>query len=399
MEPNGWGTEVVAWLLAAVSFVVVVWCWPRFARRSVAAVLGRAGLQALVVVLTVVAVGATLNQENGWYANWSDLGNDIVGGPPPKGVQTTYGAPAPAAGRDVVAGRSGRDGTGVKYAALRARTQEDLHLRTDPGPGGQYVHVTVPGPTGRPSKLLIWLPEQYTRAGEQRRTYPVIEAFHGVPGNPDDLHHPVGIGAMIGRMVSRHALAPAIVVAPDYTPGGLDTECADGRGMPMNRWISKDVPDWVTRHLRVRTDRQAWATIGYSAGGYCAGLVAMDHPERFGATMIMGGYFAPIFAGWNPFGADVPAKYDLLRMEREDPPDIAAWVQVAPQDLLSGRASATFARGARAPMSVTAMTWRRVGHRMSVWVDAMPDALRWLARTRAPFAGANAAQGTEHSTG
>nr|WP_279671669.1 alpha/beta hydrolase-fold protein [Flexivirga meconopsidis] len=261
-----------------------------------------------------------------------------------------------------------------------------MRLRAHPRGGGQYVTVRVPGPTGRPTRLVLWLPAAYTDPAQSHRTFPVIEAFHGVPGGPGDMRRPIGIGQVIGKLVREGRMTPTIVVAPDYTPGALDTECVDGPGMPMNTWLSKDVPQWVIRNLRVRPDPASWTTLGYSAGGWCAAVTAMNHPDRFGSMIVLGGYFKPIFNSWNPFGKSLPARYDLLRMERDAPPRVSAWVLVALQDPVSGRVSERFARDARPPMSVTSMTWRRVGHRMSVWVSAIPDALRWLCRTHGAYA-------------
>nr|WP_246241837.1 alpha/beta hydrolase-fold protein [Flexivirga aerilata] len=342
-------------------------------------------MQALTTLLVVLAVGATLNEQNGWYADWSDLRGDLLGQATPHGVEATHGASPPPLG-PVPSAVTADEQARSSYAASRERTEGSLRLRPNPGAGGQYVKVRIPGPTGKPARLLIWLPAAYTDPAQASRTFPVIEAFHGVPGGPGDLRRPIGLGATISELVAERLIAPTVVVAPDYTPGALDTECVDAPGLPMNTWLSKDVPQWVIRNLRVRPDPASWTTLGYSAGGWCAAVTAMNHPDRFGSMIVLGGYFKPIFNSWKPFGRSLPARYDLLRMEREAPPRLTAWVQVALQDPVSGRVSQRFAHDARPPMSVTSMTWRRVGHRMSVWISAIPDALQWLARTHSAYA-------------
>lgn len=382
MAPNGTGTVIVTWLLAAAAFVGVVVLWPRLAARHWRAWAGRVALQATATTLALVAVAATLNAENGWYADWSDLRNDLAGTASPHSAPMTYGADPV---QHALAPRAVRADRAARHAYHRHRSRWESRLRHRPRDRGQYLRVSMPGPTGRPVTVEVWLPAAYNDPAQAGRTFPVIEAFHGIPGTPDDYRRPVHIGRTISRLVEEHQLAPTIVVAAPYTPHGLDTECVDGPGLPMLSWLTRDVPQWVIRHLRARPDRDSWATLGFSAGGYCAALTAMRRPQQFGATVLLGGYFKPAFGRWQPFGDTTPAGYDLLRLERTDPPPIAAWVQVALQDPMSGRGSEQFATMARPPMSVTAVVWRRVGHRMSVWISAMPMALEWLGRTRAGF--------------
>lgn len=382
MAPNGTGTVVVTWALAALAFVAVVLLWPRLAHAHWRAIAGRIGLQGVATLLTLVAVATTMNAQNGWYADWSDLRNDLIGADSPHGGPTTYGAnpmqPTLSPGAVEADSRA-------RHRFRGHRSRWEARLRHGHRDHGQYTTVTLPGPGGRDVAMEVWLPAAYNDPAQRHRTFPVIEAFHGVPGTPDDFHRPVRIGAMINKLVEHHQMAPAIVIAPTYFPHGLDTECVDAPGMPMLTWLTHDVPRWVVRHLRARPDRGSWSTLGFSAGGYCAALAAMHRPQQFGSMMVLGGYFQPIFGRWDPFRGSVPAAYDLRRTERRAPPPVAAWVQVALQDPVSGRASEQFAQQARSPMSVTAVVWRRVGHRMSVWIQAMPLALEWLGSTRAGF--------------
>ncbi|TWE07322.1 alpha/beta hydrolase [Rudaeicoccus suwonensis] len=393
----------MAWLLAVAAFAGVVLVWPRLAARNVWAVVGRAGMQALATVLAIVAVAATLNQQNGWYAGWGDLGHDMFGGNASKGVEQTNGA-NPA---DVLSTHSpGADQTAVQFAATRALTQQQLRLKANPGAAGQYVDVRVPRSDGRGGAVMIWLPQSYTDASQANRTYPVIEVFHGIPGGPRDWRHPIDIGRIVSRLAARREINPPIIVAPNYTPDGDDTECVNAPGSTMGTWLTQTVPDWVISHFRVQSSRNSWATMGLSAGGWCSAVTAMTTPQRYSAAIILGGYFSPLFGTGNPFGkAGIPAEYNLLQRERTDPPRIAAWVQIAGKDVLSGKVSKQFAENARAPMSVTSMTWPDMGHRMDVWIAAMPYALQWLGASFPAFspsaAGGTGAPrtGLRHTTG
>src|SRR5947209_7907967 len=81
------------------------------------------------------------------------------------------------------------------------------------------------------------------------------------------------------------------------TPQGVDTEGVNGGpGQPkVETWLTRDVPDWTAQHFRVKAQRNAWATIGYSAGGYVAAMATVLHSAQYGAGIVLGGYFRPNF--------------------------------------------------------------------------------------------------------
>ncbi len=47
-------------------------------------------------------------------------------------------------------------------------------------------------------------------------------------------------------------------------------------------------------------------------------------------------------------------------------------------DALSYSSSAAFLRATKAPTAVHAVVLQNAGHRVSVWIDLLPQALRWL---------------------
>lgn len=200
------------------------------------------------------------------------------------------------------------------------------------------------------------------------------------------------LGATLDRLAAADRIRPTLVVAPQLEfPAGVDTECVNGRaGEPqVETWISQDVPAWVGQHLRVVPDRAAWATIGLSAGGWCAGMTAMLHPAQFGAAVVMGGYLRPDFGPfYTPLAAGSPAlrRYDLVRLEASTPPPVAVWVETSHADPLSYTSTADFLKAARAPTAVTAVVLQDAGHRMSVWQGLLPQSLTWLGASAQGFA-------------
>lgn len=388
---------VVLALCAVAAGVVaaVVVLWRRLAQPAGpggAAV--RALSQLLVVLTSVLAVAAMLNRQYDFYTTWPDLFRQLSGASPAQGQQSHAGA-APHAVAANGSGRAGQDldrAADAKYAALRDATQASLSLRPHPGPKGQFVIVHVPGLGGtagtgfRAGRVVIWLPPSYTDPRQAKRTYPVIEAFHGIPGGPRDWHRVDHLDEVLASVMSKRDMGQAVVVMPDYAPNGLDTECVDGGGIPMETWLTKDVPQWTISHLRVRATPKAWATMGYSAGGWCAAVTGLLHPHRYAADIVMGGYFRPEFTNWHPFApGHTPARYDLQRSIARTPPASDVWIQVATSDPTSGPQSQQFVRSARAPLSVTAFTQQDVGHRVAVYMAILPRALSWLGSTLPAF--------------
>jgi len=382
--------STVVWLLWAVAVGAFVWTivsWPKVAGGGWTAVLRRIGHQLAVVVLAVAALGATLNSQYGWYANWADLGAGLVGTAQVDQIQAAGAAPS-----DAAAGHwSGGDQSGGATAASPMRDR-NLGLVGTPGPNGQYHTYTIRGPVSRVSgQVTVWFPAAYTSPGASRQGFPVIEAFHGIPGSPAQFSNSLDLGSVLAGQVANGNIGNAILVMPNFDPRGIDTECVNGgaRAPRMEDWLSKDIPAWVDTHLRVEVDRGAWATMGFSAGGWCAGMLAMRHPNVFGAAISLGGYFQPTFEkNYRPFTSTSAQgrEYDMVALARRDPPRIALWIQTSKTDPMSYGTTKELLRIARPPLSVTADVLTNAGHRMSVWVDLFPQTLHWLGQKIPGFA-------------
>jgi S-formylglutathione hydrolase FrmB len=233
--------------------------------------------------------------------------------------------------------------------------------------------------TGR---VVVYVPEGYSDPAQAARRYPVIQTFHGYPGTPDQWLDSMDLGQAVDTEVQAGRMSPAVIVAPQLEiPKGRDTECVDGGpGQAVETWLTTDVPDWVARTFRVRLTRNAWATAGLSAGGWCAAMAAVLHPARYGAAMIFGGYFAPQFGhNYQPFGGRMPPRYDLVGVIRGTPPPVAMWIETSHSDKLSYSSTAAFLRAVRAPMSVRAVQYAHAGHSIPLWAGLVPDAVQWLA--------------------
>jgi hypothetical protein len=150
---------------------------------------------------------------------------------------------------------------------------------------------------------------------------------------------------MVAGLAASGRIKETILVMPNFSPHQVDTECVNGgsRGPAMEDWLTKDVPTWVRHNLRVQQDRQSWATMGLSTGGFCSSMAATS------------------------------------------PPPVALWSETSKTDSLSYWGNKRLIATATAPMTVTADVLQDAGHRLSVWVGVMPTALQWLGRTVSGF--------------
>jgi enterochelin esterase-like enzyme len=359
---------IIALTLAA--FVAVVWLWPRLTRRTPWHIAGRVGSLALVNVMVLLTAATQLNAAYLFYSGWSDLRGSFTG----QVAQTTLH-------------RGGREERAADIAVAGPIAPVAAHVPplTEPVSSTGQVSFTVHGPlSGLTGTVVVQLPPGYTSPANADQSYPVIEAFHGYPGSPYAWQKAFHIRQYVDSAVSAHALRPSLIVSPQIEmPAGVDTEGVNGQpDQPqVETWLTRDVPDWLGQHFRVDPDRNGWTTIGYSAGGWVAAMATVLHPAQYGAGIVMGGYFRPDFGPrYRPFTAGSPQgrRYDLARTAALRRPPVALWVQTSHADSLSYGTSAAFLRATQAPTAVHAVVLRNAGHRISVWVRLLPEALRWL---------------------
>jgi S-formylglutathione hydrolase FrmB len=358
-------------VLTVAAFVGVIVIWPRLTARTPWHVAGRAGALALVNLLVLLTAATQLNATYLFFAGWSDLSGALTG----HLAQTSLHR-----------GGAERQAPNISAAGDAAPVVADPPALTQQVGSTGLVRYVVHGPlSGLTGTVLVQLPPGYTSAGATGR-YPVLEAFHGYPSEPLSWIKVFHLGRAVDRQVRAHDLRQPLVVMPQVEiPRGVDTEGVNGQaGQPqVETWLTRDVPDWVGKHFRVLANRNAWATIGYSAGGFDAAMATILHPAQYGSGIVLGGYFKPDFGPfYEPFTATSPLgrRYDLSRAVAHHPPPVSLWVETSHADPLSFHSSAQFLRAARAPTAVHAVVLQNAGHRDSVWITLLPQALRWLGQ-------------------
>lgn len=365
--------------VTVVCLVALVALWPRLAGRGVRQVAARLGLLLGVNALVLLSAAVLLNAQFLFFADWNDLRGAFSGSASTTTV--ARGGNAGQAARTKVSGEAATAGPSTPALPPGAI-----------GPDG-VVTRSVSGPlSGITDTVIVRLPPGYTDPANAGVRYPVIETFQGYPGRPEQWIGPMRLGQVLDDAVTARRIGPAIIVSPQTEiPAGVDTECVNGSpGRPqLETWLTRDVPDWVARTFRVQTERSSWATIGFSAGGWCAAMAAMLHPAQYSAAIVMGGYFSPSFgSAYEPYPVSSPLenRYRLIPLVQRKPPPLALWVETSHADPLSYGSSAALLRAVKKPMAVNAVVLQHAGHRLSVWQSLLPSALTWLGQSSPGFA-------------
>lgn len=356
--------------VAIGAFVVLVVRWPSLTGRSPGRIAARVGTLVLVNVLVLLTAATQLNARYLFFADWTDL-QGAMNGTVIKTSLTRGAAAAKAASRSLPGPAATTPGS---RPSLPAGTTE-----------GKAITYTVHGPlSGLDSTVVVQLPRGYLSLANAGVSYPVLETFQGYPGSPNQWVTAMPLKAVMTREVDARRMRPALIVSPQVEiPAGVDTEGVNGRpGFPqLETWLSQDVPNWVARTFRVSTNRSSWATIGLSAGGWCAAMTTMLHPAQYGAAIVLGGYFRPEFGPlYEPYPAKsaLAARYDLVALTKRASPSVALWLETSHSDSVSYSSSAALLTAVRPPLSVKAVVLRHAGHRLGVWEALLPDALTWL---------------------
>ena len=373
MSLTGFTLPWVVLAIAIALFALVVAGLPSFSRPWLTRLV-RAGLVVLLNIAVLAYAGIRLNNEYQFYTSWTDL----------QGVST------PA----IPTHHGGATKATFASQAMGEAAQSQAHipkvLPPLPNPGSRMQTYTVTGPvSGTTAQVLVYLPAHYDPSSPKR--YPVILALHGFPGHPEAYQHLDNFFGHFDRAVRQHHIADAIIVMPAIAQNSQqDTECVnDPHGEKVESWLATDVPIWVMTHFKAKPNRDAWATFGFSMGGWCSIMLATLHPATFGSAISLQGYFAPSFDPSHvPFAANSEEgrRYDLLRRLRDNPPPIAIWMLASKQDALSYPTSSAALDAVRSPTSLTAVMLPTGGHRGDIWIPKIPSTFMWLGRAAPGFA-------------
>ncbi len=197
------------------------------------------------------------------------------------------------------------DATGTPRATNAPGARPWLAWR--PTGSGKTVNVNLPAPWNggtRPvADITIYTTPGYSPTGS--RTYPVL---YEAPTGFTLWNRGTGATSALDSLIDSGAMPPSIVVFIDEWGAPFpDSECADSTNgqMWMETFISKTVPQYVDSHFKTIARPAARALMGMSAGGFCAAMVVLRHPDVFGTSISFSGYYHAGAASANsarPFG-------------------------------------------------------------------------------------------------
>ncbi|MBT2502555.1 esterase family protein [Curtobacterium sp. ISL-83] len=163
---------------------------------------------------------------------------------------------------------------------------------------GVIGSVRIPGrASGFPARpAVVYLPPAARTADPP--ALPVIVSLSGQPGGPSDMFSVGRLGDTLDRYAAaHHGLAPIVVSADQLAVPGHNTMCVDSRLGNAATYITQDVPDWITTHLRVAPDRRAWGLVGFSEGATCSVQFLTGHPDGFSAALAIASELQPVDRG------------------------------------------------------------------------------------------------------
>jgi S-formylglutathione hydrolase FrmB len=174
-------------------------------------------------------------------------------------------------------------------------------------------------------------------------------------------------------------MAPTVVLLPYQTPDRLlDTECTNLVGGPQSEtYLTVDVPAWARTHLRIRTDRAAWALTGYSAGAFCAMNLLLKHPGQYAAAASLSGYPGPGIKIGDQ--SEKTTNNIAWRLGHLPAPPVALWIGWADDDTGARAGSCGIAALAKPPITVVTARVPHGGHSHAVWKQMEGPSFDWLS--------------------
>ncbi|GAA1375294.1 alpha/beta hydrolase [Streptomyces beijiangensis] len=359
----------LAVVLATVLFVVTILFWPRLARRTWRAVVGRIGLLLATQLAIFTMVGLLANNSFLFYGSWADL----VGREQTPGVVVDHAA--------------GTARSGSRSVQVLGKQELDVKGGRGPRVSGQIQKVLIDGQASRiASPAYIYLPPEYFQAKYAKRTFPATVVLTGYPGVAMNLIKGLAYPQTALKLARAGRMQPMVLVMmrPTVAPP-RDTECVDVPGGPQaETFFAKDVPRAVHTSYRVGSTARSWGFVGDSTGGYCALKIAMHHPNVYGAGAGLSAYYkaAEDVTTGDLFHGDAKARHraDLLRSLGQLPaPDVSLMVTTSRQGEGNYKNTMKFLAKAKPPTRVSSMVLENGGHNFNTWRREIPATLEWLS--------------------
>jgi enterochelin esterase-like enzyme len=250
--------------------------------------------------------------------------------------------------------------------------------------------VTIAGAhSGIRRRGYVYLPPQYSDPRFAHVRFPVIELFHGSPGEPQNWLEQLRIAKVMRTLIAHRLIGPVVLVMPTVNAGHRPEECLNSRLAADETYLTTDLRQQIDKEFRVSQDPQEWATGGYSSGGYCAANLAVRHPHMFGAAFTLDGYFDP-----SDGPAAVVLGHDPAQLAANDPlrqlagirwgESVPAFWVAAGSDGSDHKQAAALVRALAGIERVPFVNEPGGRHNFYAWAAALPSALSWAWQQISP---------------
>jgi S-formylglutathione hydrolase FrmB len=282
-------------------------------------------------------------------------------------------------------------GQAIGLPGRDAASLAELDRRTRP-PNGIVVGIDIPGGKSRfaARTAQIYLPPAWFSLPRPR--LPVLLLLHGTPGSPTDWIDGGTAAQTLDNWASTHQGRTPIVIMPDVNGSLLrDSECVDSPRGNVETYLTVDLPAFVHSRFFTLSPGQDWSVAGLSEGGSCAVMLALRHPDMFGAFADYSGLVGPRIGTTNAVGDTIAVLFHgsheefdehqpaALLMHHDYHHRLAGWFEVGSQDADPAQAARYLAALATAAgISAHLVVVPDQTHTFRFWRVAFADSLPWL---------------------
>jgi enterochelin esterase-like enzyme len=357
-----------------IALVVLLRRAPRKPRWAVAVLVGVLLAQATAVS----AVAVSVNRDYGFYPTWSSLWG------------TPVALPVVKAGSRLGLGAVANKRRPVLPVAPPVQMVAPPVNSGSASDVGRYGRITLKGAqSGISQTVMTWLPPQYHDRWYSQTRFPVVMVLGGAGVHISTVVGRLNFAATASQEIRSGRVAPFVAVFPEINVAmPVETECTDYPGGPQAfTWLNQDVRNWATSTLRVTQDGRRWSVMGWSTGGYCAALLHLREPTRFGAAASVEGYYT---AEPDPSTGNLGQllrQYPTLAhdssptwlIEHQPPPSVHLLVVGSNTDSQSYPQALQFVRRAQNVPGVQPYIVQNLGHSLDAYKPVLAPILNWMA--------------------
>ncbi|HVS58512.1 MAG TPA: alpha/beta hydrolase-fold protein [Candidatus Saccharimonadales bacterium] len=149
---------------------------------------------------------------------------------------------------------------------------------------GKIISVHIPGTQSglHARNAYVYFPPAYYDNAFALTKFPVLVLLTGTPGTPSSWLQGGHFLYTMNRFASTHeGITPIVVMADHSGSFSNDTECLNSSHGNADTYISVDVPAFLHSHYRVADSAANWGIGGFSEGGMCAAMLALEHPDTY----------------------------------------------------------------------------------------------------------------------